>query len=86
MSVFGDHDTPRQRPTNAKFDNEPLMKKGEKQKGGYCKCGQSWQYTGGCQRMMATRSFLARQVVFNSVQYTQFSMGVSGAKNITPKK
>jgi hypothetical protein len=31
--------------------------------------------------MTATHSFLAQQVVLNSVQYTQFSMGVSGANS-----
>ncbi len=32
-SVFGDHDTPHRRPTNAKFDNKPLMKKGQNKRG-----------------------------------------------------
>ena len=31
---FGDHDTPHQQPTNAKFDNKPLMKKGQNKRGG----------------------------------------------------
>jgi hypothetical protein len=55
-----------------------IDEKGAKQKGRYCKHGQSWQYTGGRQRMTVSRSFLARQVVLNSVQYIQFSMGVLG--------
>jgi hypothetical protein len=33
-SVFGDHDTPHRPPTNAKFDNNPLMKKGQNKRGG----------------------------------------------------
>jgi hypothetical protein len=33
-SVFGDHDTPHQQMTNAKFNNKPLMKKGQNKRGG----------------------------------------------------
>jgi hypothetical protein len=34
MSVFGDYDTPHQRPVYAKLDNKPLMKKGQNKSGG----------------------------------------------------
>jgi hypothetical protein len=34
MSVFGDHNTPHRQPTNANFDNKPLMKKGQNKRGG----------------------------------------------------
>ncbi len=66
--------------TNAKFDNKPLMKKGQNKRGGIANMGGD-VYTGGHQRMTATRSFcfLARQVVLNSIRYAQFSMGVLGA-------
>ena len=53
--------------------------KGAKQKGGCYECAWAGRYTGGRQRMTATRSFLARQtILLNWVWYTQLSMGASG--------
>jgi hypothetical protein len=65
-SVFGDHDTPHQLPTNAKFNNKQLMKKGQNKRRGTTNAGDHGN-TLGLPAHDRDPHFLAQQVVLNSV-------------------